>query len=364
MAAAFRLRVCGCVCLAVVTSQWYLGIAASPRMVLRAPHQMMATATTQTEKEKPRRFKFIPRHDVVRSLLSLSTLVYSYGDTWSLPDKTIPQDKPYAKNIDLKKDVPEEDREKYEIKQSVDWLNKVAPRGKVASFVNVNRTDLQAAVTSSATRGAVAVVFRGSESAKDWLYDIWIRKRQLSQPGVWVHDGFYEQLWGDGAYVKLRKALRKELTRFPFRKIYVTGHSLGGALCTLCGYHLAIDMPDRDIIVVSFAAPRVGNSKFKEACKGLKNLHQLRIVNHGDIVTTIPWFAYQHVGDAIKLYDSDVKFLHEDKGWNKFWEFNMFNRPLAIPFTYHGTKVYWERFLANRRKWPSKRWGGYCMGVR
>ena len=47
-------------------------------------------------------------------------------------------------------------------------------------------------------------------------------------------------------------------------EIFVTGHSLGGALTTLFGYELAQRYKNKKVKAISFASPRVGSAKFRE----------------------------------------------------------------------------------------------------
>jgi triacylglycerol lipase len=73
-------------------------------------------------------------------------------------------------------------------------------------------------------------------------------------------------------------------------KIYVTGHSLGGALATLATAHIK-RLVDEDIIsahypiLYTFASPRVGDDKF---AKAFENIECYRIANSEDLVPKIP----------------------------------------------------------------------------
>lgn len=80
-------------------------------------------------------------------------------------------------------------------------------------------------------------------------------------------------------------------------KIYVAGHSLGGALSTLLAYKLAGSHKDwipKPITVISVASPFVGGSDFKAGFEQLEKdgmLRHLRITNSRDIVPSIPPFS-------------------------------------------------------------------------
>ncbi|GMA98706.1 lipase family protein [Pelosinus sp. IPA-1] len=70
------------------------------------------------------------------------------------------------------------------------------------------------------------------------------------------------------------------------RKLYITGHSLGGAAATLAGARLlSAGISPEQLEVITFGAPAVGNDAF--AAKFSPTLHLTRIVNSGDMITGI-----------------------------------------------------------------------------
>ena len=87
------------------------------------------------------------------------------------------------------------------------------------------------------------------------------------------------------------------------RKLYLTGHSLGGAAATLAGARLLDHgVSPEQIEVVPFGAPAVGNAAF--AAKYGATLPLTRVVNSGDKVTGILQGlvgGYQQFGREIKL---------------------------------------------------------------
>jgi triacylglycerol lipase len=92
-----------------------------------------------------------------------------------------------------------------------------------------------------------ALVFRGSETILDWIADGLFN--QVPWFGGMVHGGFwalYDEMRPD-----IRAATYKGL-------LFITGHSLGGALATLC--HLDLQESYMAGGTVTFASPRVGNA--------------------------------------------------------------------------------------------------------
>ncbi len=106
----------------------------------------------------------------------------------------------------------------------------------------------------------VFVVFRGVDSNKD-RYDFVAQSAMLQVPG-WnnsrVHSGAYNDL--RAVYPTIRNEVTARLG--VGKGLYVTGHSYGGVLATLCSFRFQMD----DNLVVNgcytFGAPRAGDSTF------------------------------------------------------------------------------------------------------
>jgi len=93
--------------------------------------------------------------------------------------------------------------------------------------------------------------------------------------------------------------------------VYVTGHSLGGALATLLALELSSSqMAKNGVIFVTmynFGSPRVGNRRFAEVYNA-KVKDSWRIVNHRDIIPTVPrLMGYCHVEAPVYLKFGDSK---------------------------------------------------------
>ena len=142
----------------------------------------------------------------------------------------------------------------------------------------------------------IAVVFRGTENELDWLTNVnaaWV----VLQGGVRVHTGFFQAYW------PIRDTLFKTVVQLLARKprpVYVTGHSLGGALATMATAELANhdDSQIRDSIAAcyTFGSPRVGDRSFDQYVK----VPLYRVTNGVDVVPAVPpaLLGYRHVGDT------------------------------------------------------------------
>jgi triacylglycerol lipase len=147
----------------------------------------------------------------------------------------------------------------------------------------------------------IIVAFRGTENLTDWLTNIKLLKASW-KVGM-VHAGFYkslESLWPDA--IGRLKSLRNNN-----QPIWITGHSLGGALATLAGATLDDEMPEFEVAgIYTFGQPRVGDQIFAQSLdKGMKERF-FRAVNNNDIVPRVPSLKFNHVGNLL-YFDSDGK---------------------------------------------------------
>ncbi len=108
-------------------------------------------------------------------------------------------------------------------------------------------------------------------------------------------------------------------------KIYITGHSLGSASAYLFAvdYFHNLSGKNKDINVITFASPRVGNKEFvqyySDNIMSLKNnsndkINSIRIANCLDSITQVPMsdtfgFSYDHVNhEYCILFECDRKY--------------------------------------------------------
>lgn len=147
------------------------------------------------------------------------------------------------------------------------------------------------------------LAFRGTEDIKDWQVDaLAVPQHYDLQIGTFtihggkVHAGFLRR------WEQIRGSVFTAIGTTP-RPIIITGHSLGGAIATLCAIELrALDW---QVQLVTVGTPRVGNSEFARMLDhNLKNY--VRIEHWLDPVPWIPRiFGWSHAGK--RKY---VGFLH------------------------------------------------------
>ena len=108
-----------------------------------------------------------------------------------------------------------------------------------------------------------------------------------------VHRGFKQEV--DDLWPILEKALLDNT-----KTLWFTGHSLGGAMTTICaGRCLLSYISSNPEQVYTYGSPRVGNKRYINHAK----VDYLRWVNNNDIVTRVPpaWLGYRHTGQEMYL---------------------------------------------------------------
>ena len=111
------------------------------------------------------------------------------------------------------------------------------------------------------------------------------------------------------------KVLRHSLKTNPGYSVFVTGHSLGGALASLFAFRCACrkDIP-KPVRCITHAQPLVGDFRLLQSVRKLEksnNLILLRTRNCEDGVPAVPAFSpgpkftYTHIGMELKMYDDN-----------------------------------------------------------
>ncbi len=158
-----------------------------------------------------------------------------------------------------------------------------------ASQIVSDETGAAARINYNADKGAIIVSFRGSCAPIDFIQDGKFELRMLgysnaSNP-VRVHAGFLEDISAIDSGVT--QQVRGLLDRFPQAQLWVTGHSLGGALALLYAVE-AVRLGLPVAWVYTFGQPRVGDAAWAAMYEGLLGERTMRVVNENDIVPRTP----------------------------------------------------------------------------
>ena len=207
-----------------------------------------------------------------------------------------------------------------------DWSG-VAP-----TLIEIGRTDTQLAILEDASIPLVTIVFRGSDKDRDWgtnarvwqteyawskaekeafreqmksMADSVTENEELVYPDAYaepsdpvkMHKGFVQ------AYLSVRDRIHDYVKNSGATTYRLTGHSLGGAIATLCAVDLQYNFGTNvSVEAYSFGSPRVGNSAFVDSYNR-RVPDTWRVVNGWDAVAGLPtlWQGYRHVDQSVKM---------------------------------------------------------------
>lgn len=151
----------------------------------------------------------------------------------------------------------------------------------------------------------IIIAFRGTSSPTDWISDIIASQKKFRyiKEDCLTHRGFTD------IYSSARNGIFSALTKLSSnKKLYITGHSLGAALATLCAIDIAVNTSYSSPNLFTFGSPRVGDPAFaKVFSKFVRNSY--RIANPFDVVTHAPPFIYMLPKREKRYYYSHVKTL-------------------------------------------------------
>lgn len=157
------------------------------------------------------------------------------------------------------------------------------------------------------TDKAIVVAIRGTVVGQNLTNDV--QSRMVDFRGREVHNGFHRAMTqiNLAAYDHIQLLLREKR-----RPVWITGHSLGGAVSTLLAYDLVnrnYDLPNcsssvdgdcdewMDVRgVVTFGQPEVGGVGWAEGYRTALGARTHRWTRHGDPIPDLPSRNYTHTG--------------------------------------------------------------------
>lgn len=139
-------------------------------------------------------------------------------------------------------------------------------------------------------KGHAFFIFRGTQYLADWLtnLNISVSRSSTGQP---LHDGF------KSAFKTMEPQLKEFMSsveKSNITHIHCIGHSLGGALATICGDWIKTAYK-RTPYIYTFGSPRVGLYGFAQGCTSRVGAdHIFRAYHKTDIVPCIPVWPFMH----------------------------------------------------------------------
>ena len=192
--------------------------------------------------------------------------------------------------------------------------NLKAEDDKFMSVVGADKNSAQAALVEH--QDFLCMVFRGTNELADWLDNInaFATKELFGE----FHRGFWNSV--EDVWEVINNRFR-HLQGQRRRPLFITGHSLGGAMATIAAAKLVHeDKPFTS--VYTFGQPRALTREtaliFNSACQA----RFFRFHNNNDIVTRVPsrLMGYSHIGSY--LYITEEKEIHREVGfWFRFVDY-------------------------------------------
>lgn len=158
--------------------------------------------------------------------------------------------------------------------------------------------DIQGFTGFSSSLNGIVLAFRGSSNLQNWIINL--STNQVPYPrctNCKVHNGFVT------GYNLVKTIISGQLQALRAlhrgAPIYITGHSLGGALAVLSA-------PDtKDLFgsiagLYTFGQPRVGNAEFASYFNSV--VGAFRVVHYGDLVPHVPPSAFSFVHSSTEIW--------------------------------------------------------------
>ena len=159
----------------------------------------------------------------------------------------------------------------------------------------------------SSNENCVILAFRGTNmlSLRDWIVDFRIRQTEVREGAI--HTGFYK------AWTQMSNEVDRTLQRHRAagKTLWVTGHSLGGALAATYGWDNSRNRlfrhPPKIARIVTFGQPLIADRTLAKYMRSEFLGRFYRVVNDLDLVTTQP-HRLTHFGSLVWLREGFVDF--------------------------------------------------------
>lgn len=154
--------------------------------------------------------------------------------------------------------------------------------GMQSCWLEASSSDSQGVIAFDDDR--IIIAFRGTKEPADWLTDLCFKQQGMASDGDGrrVHRGFMSAQIEIGRIVR---AVILDSDRRGGLPVFVTGHSLGGALAVLEAHELAEN--GFEVHLCTFGQPRVGSSELMQEVWE-KTKSYWRLVNNNDVVPRSP----------------------------------------------------------------------------
>lgn len=208
------------------------------------------------------------------------------------------------------------------LKNQIDWSCSMCIDGPAKGYKFVRQIQskkfrFKGYIAFQSHEKELVIAFQGTMGIEDWMNDL----NALMIPLHWsgtkndrekIHWGFYR------SYMSVRDQIItngiETISRNEWKDIktiHILGHSLGGAIASICGLDLRTNynqnITDKKVRVVTLGQPRIGNLAFSEYYdRSFSNANDtLRIINGNDIIPHLPPLATGYIHHSREVWVSD-----------------------------------------------------------
>ncbi len=160
----------------------------------------------------------------------------------------------------------------------------------------LSKYKLQVLLSEDFNGEAQYLAIRGTQNLKNAVLNTQLNHRHSPLLNIKLHAGFKQA--ADAVFVSVISQLARD------KPIFLTGHSLGGAIAAILDNYLRIAGFDVRR-VVTFGQPRVTDSFGASVLElGAYDFRVLRVVHYEDAVTLLPILGYRHFAPELVLKDN------------------------------------------------------------
>lgn len=144
----------------------------------------------------------------------------------------------------------------------------------------------------------VVVVFRGTDDTEDWFINanMYLHYLEVGE----IHTGFA------GAYGMVQTSIVEEVTRLKPKPVWITGHSLGGAMALTCAVDM-IEFQNQSVDgVITFGQPKIGREKLTANLQEKIGDRYVHFANERDVVPFLPK-TFSHCGLLLRFFNGKVQ---------------------------------------------------------
>uniref|UniRef100_A0A914N337 Fungal lipase-like domain-containing protein n=1 Tax=Meloidogyne incognita TaxID=6306 RepID=A0A914N337_MELIC len=190
---------------------------------------------------------------------------------------------------------------------------------------------------------AIVLAYRGTDTKWQLAHEAISLLFEDKVPSVFGYGNvafYFDDIFNQLDSLNVTEVIYNLIRIYPNYDLWITGHSLGGALASLAAAKIVHSrkIPQERIKLMTFGQPRTGDSGFAYEMEKELSFYNYRVVRGKDVIVHVPHEDYAHYSTEI-FYDNDMKEASQwkycyggDKNMScsKKYDFEMPTYPLCI----------------------------------